>query len=139
MSLLGVDPGGRRIGLAVGDPATGVAVPVAVVEVTSLAAAAELVCGEATKRQVVVVVVGLPTDEEGRETPACRRSHRLAGLLSAAGLEVRLQPELLSSHEASRRARDAGRRTGTPIDDLAAQVLLEDFMAAAATSSRRPR
>ena len=82
------------------------------------------------------VVIGLPTNAAGGETPACRRSRALAEALCAAGAEVVLQPEFLSSREAADRARAAGRPRSAGIDDLAAAVILEDFMATVHTADR---
>ncbi len=77
---------------------------------------------------VELVVIGLPTAADGTDTPACGRSRALAGALTEAGLRVVLQPELLTTDEARRRARAAGRRPRSPVDDLAAQVILEEFL-----------
>ena len=82
-----------------------------------------------------VVVVGLPTDVDGRDTPACRRSRALACAVEELGIEVELQPEVLTTDEARRRARTVGRRREAPVDDLAAQVMLEEFLSA--TGRRR--
>jgi RNase H-fold protein (predicted Holliday junction resolvase) len=74
------------------------------------------------------VVIGLPTRADGTETPACRRSHAVAAAVAELGLEVRLQPEYLSTDEARRRARAAGLPGDRPVDDLAAQVIVEDHL-----------
>jgi RNase H-fold protein (predicted Holliday junction resolvase) len=51
------------------------------------------------------------------------------------GLEVVLQPELLSTREARRRAREAGLPPDRPVDHVAAQIILEDHLAARRRSS----
>lgn len=129
MRVLAVDPGGRRLGLALGDDAGGIVTPLEVVSVRDRAAAVRRVADAAAAHRVEVVVIGLPTDADGSETPACARSHGLADGLRSLGLEVALQPELLTSDEARRRAAAAGRRRGEPVDDLAAQVIAEEFLA----------
>jgi putative Holliday junction resolvase len=134
MRFLGVDPGGKRLGLAVGDDRTGIVTPLAVVAYRGVAAAAETIEAEARRHDADCIVVGLPTRADGSETPACRRSRALAEALSSAGLAVELQPEYLSSNEARRRAREAGLPSGRPVDHLAAQILLEENLA-----GRRPR
>ncbi len=129
MRYLGVDPGGKRVGLAVGDDATGVASPLRVVPCSGAREAAVIVVRTLAEASCEVAVIGLPTAVDGTLTPACARSHALARLLAADGVTVRLQPELLTTDEARRRARAAGRAPRQPVDDLAAQVLLEEYLA----------
>lgn len=130
MRYLGVDPGGRRLGLAVGDDGTGVVTPLETVEVSGVRGAAAVVVAAVARHRAQRVVVGLPVAADGSRTPACRRSEALAEALSARGLDVVLAPEHLSTHEARRRAREAGVPRGRAIDHLAAAVLLEDHMEA---------
>jgi putative holliday junction resolvase len=116
------------MGLAVADGATGVASPLAVVAYDGVAAAARVIAAAALDNRAALVVIGLPSSADGSESPAARRSRRLAEALGDLGLEVALQSEYLSTVEARARARDAGRRPGRPVDDLAAQVILEEFL-----------
>jgi len=136
MRYLGVDPGGRRIGLAVGDDCTGVVSPLEVVAYDGAAAAAELIADTAERFAAACVVVGLPTLADGSIGPAARRSHVLADHLRTLGVEVVLQSEFLSTHEARRRARAVGRPRSAWVDDLAAQVVLEEFLATRESVSR---
>jgi putative Holliday junction resolvase len=130
MRFLGVDPGGKRLGLAVGDDETGIVSPLGVVEYRGVEAAVETIRAHAQRHGAERFVVGLPTTACGEPTPACRRSHALAESLAAHGLSVEFQSEHLSTNEARRRAREAGLPAGRPVDHLAAQVLLEEFLAA---------
>ena len=134
--MLGVDLGGKRLGLAVGDDATGVATPLEVVPYRGVEAAAETLAGAARRHRAERLVIGLPTRADGTETPACRRSHAVAAALAGRGLEVRLQPEHLSTDEARRRARAAGLPGDRPVDHLAAQVILEDHLQSAGRRDR---
>lgn len=124
-----MDPGGKRLGLAVGDDATGVASPLRVEACTGARSAAEIVARTLAETACAVAVIGLPTAADGSLTPACARSEALARELEARGVTVRLQPEHLTTDEARRRARAAGRAASRPVDDLAAQVLLEEYLA----------
>ncbi len=128
MRYLGVDPGGKRVGLAVGDSDTGVASPICVVNVSGVKQAARAVAEAATRLGAECVVVGLPVLADGSHTPACRRSEALSRELSSLGLAVELQPEYLTSDEARRRAREVGIRGQEPVDHIAAQVLLEEYL-----------
>jgi putative Holliday junction resolvase len=126
---LGVDPGGRRIGLAVGDDLTGVVTPLVVVSYRGVRSAARTIQRYARSHRAERVVLGLPTLADGRSTSGCRRSEALARELETLGIEVDLQREFLSSDEARRRAREAGIPSRQPVDHLAAQVLLEEYLA----------
>ena len=128
MRYLGVDPGSARLGLAVGDDLTGVVTPVAVVRYGDRYRAARAIADTMELHGATHVVIGLPTTADGDQTPACARSHALAAVLTSLGVEVSLQPELLTSDEARRRARSMGRDRGEPVDDIAAQIILEDFL-----------
>lgn len=129
MRYLAVDPGGVRMGLAVGDDASGVASPHAVVAYRGAPAAADRLAALAAELEADAVVVGLPTSVDGEPTGACARSRALARELEARGVVVHLQREYLSTNEARRRARAAGRASSRAVDDIAAQVLLEEFLA----------
>jgi len=126
---LAVDPGGRSIGLAVGDDETGVVSPLTVLRSGGARRASGEIAATARRVGAERVVVGLPTTVDGEHTPACRRSEVLAEALRALGLEVELQPEHLSTREARRRAREAGLPASAAVDHLAAQVILEDYLA----------
>ena len=129
MRYLGVDPGGRRVGLAIGDDESGVVSPVAIFPYRGVDGTAKLLVDEATRQGAGVIVIGLPTNSDGEETTACRRSRALASAVRALGSRAALQPEYLSSREATDRARARGRHRDSGIDDLAAAVILEDFLA----------
>jgi putative Holliday junction resolvase len=128
--VLGIDPGGKRLGLALGDTRSGVVRALETVFFDRRAVAVDRIVGVIAEHGIDVVVVGLPTDADGNETGACRRSYLLADELKEHDIDVRFQPEYLSSDEARRRAQTLGRPASRPVDDLAAQVIVEDFLAA---------
>jgi len=117
------------MGLAVGDDTTGVTSPLEIVSYEGVERAAQQIAAVASKVGAAQVVLGLPTLEDGSRGPASRRTDRLAEALEALGVEVALQSEFLSTDEARRRARAAGRPPRQPVDDIAAQVLLEEHLA----------
>lgn len=126
--FLAVDPGGKKVGLALADQDTGVVSPLCVITYEGCSRTSITIREIAEKNRAATIVVGLPTDSEGNETAACRRSHALADALREQSLQVELEPEHLSTNEARRRARTLGRARTQPVDDLAAQVVLEDFL-----------
>lgn len=126
---LAVDPGGRKIGLALGDDVSRVASPLQIEPYEGVDRAARLIARIAEESHASRIVVGLPTREDGSQGPAARRSQQLARALAELGLEVFLQKEYLTTNEARRRARAVGRPPRQPVDDIAAQVLLEEWLA----------
>jgi len=116
------------MGLAVGDDCTGVVSPLEVVAYDGLAAAAQLIFETMARLGADRVVLGLPTLADGSRGPASRRSLQLADELRNRNVSVALQGEFLTTDEARRRARATGRPSDQPVDDLAAQVLLEEFL-----------
>lgn len=130
-----MDPGGRRFGLALGDDSNGLVIPLGIHPYQGVQATAAWLHAEAQNRDAEIIVLGLPTSEDGEETPACRRTRALDEALTAHGSNTALQPEFLSTHAARDRARDLGRPGGAPVDDLAAQIILEDYLARPATQA----
>ena len=116
------------MGLAVGDDVTGVVSPLDVVSYPGAAGAAALIAETAKTVGAQVVVVGLPARADGSTGSAAERSHKIARELRTLGHEVELQSEYLTTNEARRRARSAGRRANRPVDDIAAQVILEEYL-----------
>ena len=117
------------MGFAVGNDRTGTASPLAVVPYEGVSAAARRIADTADRLGVDRIVLGLPTLADGSVGPAGRRSERLAEELARLGLDAVLQGEFLSTDEARRRARAAGRPRRQAVDDLAAQVILEEHLA----------
>jgi len=118
------------MGLAVGDDRTGVVSPLDIVSYGGLAAAAQLIAETATQMGAGSIVLGLPTLADGSTGPASNRSLQLADHLRGLGMAVALQGEYLTTDEARRRAREAGRPGRQPVDDIAAQILLEEYLEA---------
>jgi putative Holliday junction resolvase len=129
VQFLGVDPGGRRIGLALGNDHTGIVSPLEVIPYEGVDKAAHAIALTAERRGAERIVLGLPVLADGSTGPAARRTEMLATKLRSLGCVVALQGEFLSTNEARRRARETGRSVDRPIDDLAAQVLLEEYLA----------
>jgi putative transcription antitermination factor YqgF len=116
------------MGLAVGDDTTGVVSPLDVVAYHNIDSAARLIAATVAVTGASRVVLGLPTLADGTRGPACRRSEALGAALDGFGIAVEFQAEFLTTDEARRRARSAGRSARQPVDDIAAQVLLEEYL-----------
>lgn len=118
-----------RIGLAVSDPDRLLATPHDTLPAGRGAAVAirtvhdELGC--------TGVVVGLPRSLRGRDTGSTRMATTLADQLSELGLQVHLHDERLTSVQADRLLRSAGRsskQTKPVKDQVAASLLLQAWL-----------
>jgi putative holliday junction resolvase len=127
---LGVDPGGRRVGIAAADHETRFARPVEVIDTATtdpVSRIAEL-AGELGADEVVV---GRPVGLSGRAGPAVRAQQEFVGRLAAAlSIPVREFDERLTTVVAERGLRaGGGRRPARALRDaIAAQVMLQGYM-----------
>lgn len=131
---LGLDLGERRIGVALSDSAGMLATPYEMVQRSGdqerdHRRIAELVAETGAE----VVVVGLPLSLDGTKGPAAVAVEAEATVMrEQLGIPVELWDERLSTVEASRRLRSAGKRRkhrgrGT-IDQVAATVILQAWL-----------
>jgi len=121
MRWLGVDPGAARVGLAICDEDERLAVPL---EVVPASAAVPAIRTHATRNEVGGVVVGLPLSLDGHEGPSAIAARRL-------GERIRRVLELPVEYEDERftsvAAGEPG-RGGRPRDDIAAAIMLQQFI-----------
>jgi putative Holliday junction resolvase len=129
---IGVDPGARRIGIAVSDAHGRLARPLTLIECQSLAADVARVRELVDSRGAARVVVGRPVTLSGSVGPAARRARRFANALRrAVEVEVVLWDERLTTVQAERRLRAAGRRSARRRalrDAAAAAVMLQSYL-----------
>jgi putative Holliday junction resolvase len=137
---MGIDPGLRRVGLAVSDEAGEFASPHRTLERKDAdeAALIEALCAEARALGVGEVVMGLPLRMSGEEGPEARRVRKLARQLEKRlGLKVALWDERLTTVAAERELRGVGKRGQAKkalIDQAAATLLLQSYLDARRSS-----
>lgn len=132
MRILAVDPGTRRIGVALSDPEGMVARGLVILWHESLEADAERLVRLASQNGAERVVVGLATDSEGRPGPQANRALRLVAALRAkCGTPIETWDESFST-EAARQARlergERRKRRRAPMDASAAAAMLQDYL-----------
>ncbi|MCS6817462.1 MAG: Holliday junction resolvase RuvX [Blastocatellia bacterium] len=140
MRILAVDPGTRRIGLALCDE-LGISVrPLVTLVARGVERDARAIAEVARAHQVQGIVVGWPLNMDGTVGPAARRAEKLARRLRAlAGVPISLWDERLTSIEAEALLRERGERpTPERVDQVAACVILQDFLAALRAHPDRP-
>ncbi len=132
MRYLAIDFGEKRIGVAVSDDAERLAVPVGIVERRTDYEAIREIREIAIERDVSALVVGRPTNLNGRPGTLAERVERFAERLAAAcKTPFYFVDETLTSREAESRLRDrSGGRRGKrrAIDALAATIVLQEWL-----------
>ena len=130
---MAIDWGERRIGLAISDPTGTIASPAGAIERRKgkRAPIAELV-RRAAVLDALGIIMGLPLDGEGDETPRSTECRRVAAELARrTSLPVALLDERFTTAVALRAVRDMGGSTRgrkADVDALAATVLLQQAL-----------
>ncbi len=129
MRSLGLDIGSRRIGVALSDPLGLNATPLEVlrdIDPPALRDYLEKKAGEG----IGVVVVGLPLTFSGREGEQARATREfMQAVGEVKGLRVVMLDERLSTVEAEKRLREAGRfLRRRKVDAEAAAVILQSYL-----------
>lgn len=132
MKVLGVDPGDKRIGIAISDPTGTLSKPVCVIKHQSRQADAQQIVAIADRESVEMIVVGWALDSEGEVGYRARKSRRLADAIQTmTDLPVRMWDESGTTQEAIQSRVEMGvsrkKRRGH-LDDVAASILLQDFL-----------
>lgn len=132
MTVMCVDHGEKRIGVAISDATHTLARPLVVLKHISREHDARRVVALAHEHGASLIVIGESTDEEGAPNLAGRRAGRFAAQIKGLGaLAVLLWDESLSTQEARQKRLEAGasrKRRAAPIDAEAAAVILQSYL-----------
>ena len=130
--ILAVDPGSKRVGLAVSDPTQTIATALSTEPAEPESDLPSRLAVIAADQEAERIVVGLPREMNGSRGPAAAASERLAARLRAiAGVPVETFDERLTTAAAERSMIDAGARRKTrrqAIDRVAATLLLQGYL-----------
>jgi putative holliday junction resolvase len=130
--VMAVDPGGKRLGLAVSDPMGVIANPLTVITHVSRIIDAGVIAQLAEDHEVIVIVVGQALDDDGKAGPSARSAQRLS---EAIRQQTAIAVELWDESGSTRIARSARiemraarhKRSGH-LDELAATVILQSYL-----------
>jgi putative holliday junction resolvase len=129
--ILGIDPGERRVGVAIADPETRFARPLEVIDVAEVDPITRVVQLIA-EWNVQQVVVGRPIGLSGRAGPAVVTQQEFVTRLSeATSVDVREHDERLTTVLAEQGLRAGGARSKdrrAKRDAVAAQVMLQGYL-----------
>jgi len=129
--FLGIDPGERRIGVALSDTIGMIAQPHDVLDRRSVDAVAAIkdLCVE---YEVGTVVVGLPRSLSGEEGPAAVKARELGAAIEAAtGCDIEYCDERFTTVQAESALVEGGmrrRKRRETVDKVAAAVMLQGFL-----------
>ncbi len=136
MRILAVDPGEKRIGLAISDPFQTIANPLKVLSHVSRLIDAGQIAALATEYEASLILVGTTRDEDGQLTIQGRSAARLASAIrSQTSLPVELWDESGSTQAARQASIEMGvsahkrrRQSHSHLDDLAATYILQTYL-----------
>ncbi len=130
--VLALDVGDRRIGVAACDPTGTLASPVTTIERSHEVSDIAAVLALASERGAAEIVVGMPLSMSGARGRQARKVEAFTrALASAAPVPVNVIDERLSSAQAERLMREAGRRPSVNralVDAAAATVILQAYL-----------
>jgi len=129
---LGLDYGGRRVGVALSDPGAIIAQPLDTLIVNGIADAVVQVCAIITEHDVVAVVVGLPLSLSGKESETTEEVRKFAERLrNSCSIPVHFEDERLSSRQAEMILHSHGKKikgNKGKIDRISAAVILQSYL-----------
>lgn len=128
-AILGIDPGEKRIGVAISDLTRLIASPLDTVARTKFTADAEAILKLYDARQCAGFVIGLPLNMDGSSGPAAQSARAFArNLLAKRDAPLLLWDERLSTAAVTRTLIESDasrRRRGEVVDKVAASYMLQ--------------
>jgi putative Holliday junction resolvase len=132
MRVLALDPGTRRVGVAVSDDTETLALPLEFIEAEPFDAFLERLKAIIDSRRVERLVVGLPRNMDGSYGPSAQKTREwVARLQPLVSVEIKTWDERLTSVQAHRMLRETGMRSKerrTKVDQSAAAILLQSYL-----------
>jgi putative Holliday junction resolvase len=132
MRILAIDPGSKRIGVAISDPTGTIANPLTVIKHVSRPIDAATIAEIARQNDAGLIIIGQALDADGQPTPSGRSAARLADAIRG---QTELPVELWDESGSTQAARQARLALGSPrrkrrghLDELAATYILQTYL-----------
>jgi putative holliday junction resolvase len=129
---MGVDPGSRRVGVALSNPEATIALPLEVIERDAGDSYLDRLQELATEHAVTALVLGLPIRMDGSEGPAAANVRELAAALGRRlSIPIHFVDERLTSRQAETAMAAGGlnsRKRRGRVDRVAATLILQGFL-----------
>ncbi len=130
--IIGIDPGDRRVGLAIADSSLGIATGFGTIEYGGRERFVEKLGVIASDEDISLIVIGLPRNMNGSEGESAKKSRRLAETIrKKLNIEVELVDERLTTHQAIKQVHETGGKTGADkgrVDMLSAILILQSYL-----------
>ena len=130
--ILGVDYGDVRTGLAVSDPSGFLASGIGTIKPGGMRKTAEAVAAEAKKREVALIVIGLPKNMDGSEGFRAEAVRSFAAILAEyTDIPYAFYDERLSTacaHQILNLTETGGKKRKAVIDTLSAEIILQNYL-----------
>lgn len=132
MRIICVDPGEKRIGIAISDATGSLARPLTLIQHISRTVDAATIATLAVDNHAEMILVGQNLDIDGKPNLSGRRAARLAGAIrTQTDIPVQLWDESYSTQAAKRVPEERGikrKRSDEPLDDYAAAIILQSYL-----------
>ena len=131
MTVMAIDYGDARTGVAVSDPLGILAGETFVIAEWDAERLADRLAAEARARGASPLVLGLPRNMDGTEGPRAAKSRALKALLEQRGCAVVLWDERRTTVDAHRILRENGKKEKkhkATVDAVAAALILEGYL-----------
>lgn len=130
--ILAVDPGTKRLGLAISDPTRTLASPLEVLFHHSREEDARAILRIAAEQDATLIIIGHPLHWDGTPSRQAASAEKLAQAIQELGS---IPVELVDEHGSTQGAQASRRMLGLPrkkraghLDDVAAAVILQGFL-----------
>ncbi len=132
MRILALDPGTKRIGVAISDELKLIAQPVEFISAEPFAAFLERLKTLLQEREVELILVGMPRNMDGSYGPAALKVEAfVAALRNAVTVPIRTWDERLTSAQANRlliQGNVRRQKRKEKVDQTAAAILLQSYL-----------
>ena len=132
MRILGLDPGSKRVGVAISDELQMIAQPVEFIPAEPFEDLGKRIVQFVDEQGVEMIIVGMPRNMDGGYGPAAEKSkvfiEKLRGVVS---VPIRSWDERLTSAQANRVLIDGNvsrAKRKEKVDKMAAAILLQSFL-----------
>lgn len=131
LKILGIDPGKRRVGLAIGNTQFKIATAYKTVEYKSKDKFVEVLRAIVKELEIDRIVMGLPRNMDGSEGDSANFSRRIAETIKRElRIKVEFVDERLTTSEAIKQIHQIGKKSGKSketIDMLSAALILQTY------------